>query len=132
MKRKRSLTRSIRSGPGSKGSGPPWSSRDEPNWLEAGTVSRLLNVLGCQNEATFNAAVSLGGSVHQDLITYRNYIAHHNRGTALKVRALARARRASPMLDPLELPLQLSHRKPYCLLVEWLSDIHTMMALVPE
>jgi hypothetical protein len=125
--------------PNSAQFGPPWTHREEPNWLDPGTVSTLLNRLGCSNEAGFHAAISIGSSVHQDLLTYRNFVGHRNRETALKLRNLIGAyqrtnltRRAPPVTDPLEMPLQLVSRKPYSLLTLWLTDLYTMVSLVPE
>jgi len=112
--------------------GGPWTSRDEPNWLNPGTVSLLLNHLRCANETDFHAAISLGGTAHQDLLTYRNFVAHRNRASATKVRTLARSNRLPSLLDPIELPLQPLRRRPYSLLVAWLFDLHTIVSLVPD
>lgn len=113
------------------GSGP-WTSRDEPNWLDPGNVSTLLHALGCANEAQFHAAISLGGTAHQDLLTYRNFLAHRNRATALKVRSLARKYRINGLIEPVEIPLQLPIRKSYSLLLWWLYDLQTMVSLMPD
>ena len=122
-----------------RGTGPPWTHRDEPDWLDPGNVSDLLNRLGCLNAAGFMGAVSLGSAVHQDLLTYRNFVGHRNAETAGKVRRLVAANRLrntiSPIAnvnDPLELPLQLVPQRPYSLLYLWLTDLRTMVSLVPE
>jgi len=112
--------------------GPPWVARDEPDWLDPGNVSRLLNSLSCSNSAGFNAAVSLGTSARQDLLSYRNFVAHRNRLTALKVRAVAARSSVYQDLDPVDLPLQRTRRSANTLLVDWIGELETMISLSPE
>jgi hypothetical protein len=114
------------------GSGPPWTSRQEPNWLDPANVSKLLHELGCANESGFQAAISLGTTVHQDLITYRNFAAHRNRKSAEKVRSLAVRHRIPSHFDPIELPLQLLPQRSYTLLASWLYDLTTVISFVPR
>ncbi len=117
--------------PSLRGQSGPWSPRDEPDWLDPATVSTLLHDSGADIEGGFQAAVSLGGTARQDLLTYRNFVAHRNRATALKVRRLCPDLTRAGSIDPLEIGLQHGRGRPQGLVLDWLDDLRTMCALLP-
>lgn len=110
----------------------PWTYRDEPDWGDASIVAKILFDLNCPVAADFGAAVSLGSSARPDLATFRNYVAHRNRGTALKVRDLAIRYSVDPSLEPLAIPLQIQRLRTQPIMMDWLDDLLTMAELLPS
>lgn len=117
--------------PSKVGLAGPWSHRDEPDWTDPGIVARLLAQASATIAPEVGAAVSIGSSARQDLATFRNYVAHQNRDTALKVRALGVQYRVSSGLAPIEIPLQAARHRPQSLLADWLDDLWAIVSFMP-
>lgn len=110
----------------------PWKKRDEPDWLDPATVSTLLRAAGADIEGGFHAAISLGSTARQDLSTYRNFVAHRNRDTALKVRNLCPDPSLKRSTSPLEIALLRGPGRPQPLVLDWIDDLRTMCSLLPS
>lgn len=109
----------------------PWTHREEPDWSDPGLVASLLVAAGCSIAGDFTTAVSVGSSARQDLATYRNFIAHRNRETALKVRRLGAENGLNDLIPPIDIPLQAARQRPQTLLVDWLDDLWTIVTFLP-
>ena len=66
-----------------------WDTRDEPKWHDSGTLLRLAKAYTFSNENHIQAAFTLGFTAHKNLVIFRNYYAHKNRGTQSKAQAVA-------------------------------------------
>ena len=108
-----------------------WVARDEPNWRDPNIVSRAMTSRSLSVTAGFLSAMSLGTGSYQRLFTYRNYVAHRNRDTALKVRRLAHDAGISATADPHELPYFRLPGRPQYLLGDWLDELEAIARTVP-
>jgi hypothetical protein len=109
-----------------------WDYRDEPNWMDPTIVSRTLHHLNLSNASGFTSAMSAGSGSYDRLYSCRNFVAHRNRGTALKVRQLARNEGVRHNLDPLELPHLPGRARPQSLVCDWLDELIAIVELVPQ
>lgn len=109
-----------------------WTHRDEPNWLDPRTTSSALMLLDLSNAAGFASALSAGSGIHDRVATCRNFVAHRNRGTAIKVRRLAREFGIVDEADPEELPFLRSPGRPQNLVSDWLEELIAIVELVPQ
>ena len=66
-----------------------WDTRDEPTWHDSNTLLRLATVYTFSNESHIQTAFTLGFTAHKNLVVFRNYYAHKNRGTQSKAQAIA-------------------------------------------
>ena len=111
----------------------PWSSRDEPTWHDVNVFLRLLAKAGCSNALDVATAISLGSSTLQDLTTYRNFAAHKNVDTALKVRRMQFSSYSIPrQIDPLDFPLVVAVGRSQSIVEDWLDDVDTIVSLLPD
>lgn len=113
------------------GGSPPWSYRDEPNWIDPSTVAALLDHFNFSNASDFRSALSAGQGLHERLFRYRNFVAHRNRRTALNVRKLAAESNVGSSLDPLEIPFQRRIGGSQPLICDWIDDMWAIAALLP-
>lgn len=109
-----------------------WRHRDEPNWLDPVVVSRSLVHLGLSNQAGFTSAMGAGSGSHEPLYTCRNFVAHRNRETAVKVRQLVRGAGILSVADPIELPHLPAVGRPQSLVADWVDELITIVELVPQ
>jgi len=96
--------------------------RDEPDWKQSSTLTRLLSGAGASNLTQVAAAVSIPGRVLQDLTTIRNFYGHRSEGTAQKARNKARFYGAAPDLHPTQLCLTIAPGRPQPVLSDWISE----------
>jgi hypothetical protein len=66
-----------------------WDTRDEPTWHDSNVLLRLATAYSFSNDAHIQTAFTLGFTAHKNLVVFRNYYAHKNRGTQNKAQALA-------------------------------------------
>ncbi|HEY5582300.1 MAG TPA: hypothetical protein VIK56_14280 [Rhodoferax sp.] len=66
-----------------------WDSRDEPTWHDANTLLKLSTAFSFTNDLDIQTAFSFGFTAHRNLVVFRNYYAHKNRGTKSKAQAIA-------------------------------------------
>jgi hypothetical protein len=110
----------------------PWTHRDEPNWLDPGIVLKLLIAHGLSNAAGFRNALGAGTGAHQRLLTFRNFVAHRGRRSALAVRDMTRKLGVRANSDPIELPFYRAPRRPVPLFTEWLVELRAIIQLSPN
>jgi hypothetical protein len=110
----------------------PWTNRDEPDWTNGGAVAALLVGAGSSTAVGFAAAVSLGTASREELATYRNFVAHSNRDTALKVRNIGATHGVGRSGQPLEIPLQRELHRPQSIVADWLDDLWAMISMMPS
>lgn len=108
-----------------------WKHKHEPDWRDPAIVSRLMAHFGLSTAAAFNHAMSVGSGSHQHLFTCRNFVAHRNRGTALKLRELATQRGVRGDGSPLELAFMPGRGRPQALMADWLDEFIAIVELLP-
>jgi hypothetical protein len=109
-----------------------WTPRDEPTWHDIGIVIRLFNLAQCSNAGGFASAWSVGSRASEYLTITRNFYAHRQENTALKVRRVARAMQAPARGEPGEIALQRGAGRPQSLIEDWLDDIEVIVQLIPR
>ncbi len=109
----------------------PWSYADEPNWLDPAIVSRLLHGLGLSNAQGFTNALGAGTRANERLSTFRNFVAHRDRGTALKVRRLIESLGIAATGDPMELPFHPIPHRPVSAFSAWVVELRSITQLCP-
>jgi len=102
--------------------------RDEPTWHSRREFLRTITLAGVTNSEQIAAALSLPSRVIDHLPTVRNFYAHRNEDTVLKVRRLA-LRYALPQMDhPTNLVRTRVTGRPSTILEEWLAELDTVIA----
>jgi hypothetical protein len=79
-----------------------------------------------------NGALSIGSSAIEHLTTTRNFLAHRNESTAVKLRRLGRSYGVGTPRDPLAVVFAVGHGRPQRIVEDWLDDIYTIFALFPR
>jgi hypothetical protein len=126
------LTFAIRTErPRATGKGP-WSHRDEPTWHDPNVLVRILNKAACSNAAGVNAALSLGSNAIEHLTITRNFLAHRNETTAVKLRRLGSRYGVGAPTDPLAVVFAFGYGRPQRIVDDWLDDIFTIVSLFPR
>jgi hypothetical protein len=115
---------------GLKGSGP-WRMRDEPAWHDVPMFLRIMNLSKCSTAPGTNAAWSIGTSSMLHLTFVRNYFAHRNRETAVRVKSLGSAYRLGQVNRPEDVLLSRARGRPQIVLEDWLDDLETVIKLMP-
>lgn len=110
----------------------PWKHRDEPTWHDPNVIIRILNRAGCSNARGVSGALSIGSSAIEHLTTTRNFLAHRNESTAVKLRRLGRSYGVGTPRDPLAVVFAVGHGRPQRIVEDWLDDIYTIFALFPR
>lgn len=115
---------------GLKGSGP-WRMRDEPAWHDVTMFLRILNLARCSTAPGANAAWSIGTNALEHLTIARNYLAHRNRETALRVRGLNATYKVGRLDRPDELLVSRGRNRPQMVIEDWLDDLEAVVELMP-
>lgn len=105
--------------------------RTEPNWTNPATVAKLLEGKGMSNYPGFRRALGLSAGRHEEFSTYRNFVAHRNRDTALKVHSLAARRGIHGYGDPLEVGFHVARRPSKVLFLDWIDRFIAVSSEVP-
>ena len=66
-----------------------WDTRDEPTWHDSNTLLTLSTAFNFSNDLDIKTAFTFGFTAHKNLVVFRNYYAHKNRGTKDKSQAIA-------------------------------------------
>lgn len=113
---------------------PPsgWTHRQEPNWLDPNIVARALANLSLSNYLGFTRALAASTGSYQPIYTCRNFVAHRNRETALKVRSLVRKYGVAPRADPSELPHLPAVGRPQSLISDWIDELIVVVEELPQ
>ena len=118
--------------PSLKGHTGPWTQSQEPNWLDPGIVLRLLNSHGLSNATGFSNALAAGTRANEALLTYRNFVAHRGRGSALKVRTMMKKVGVGATGDPIELPFYRARNRPVTVFSDWVIELRSIIQLSPN
>lgn len=110
----------------------PWAHSEEPNWLDPAIVGRLLAAHELSNATGFNLALGAGTRANERLLTFRNFVAHRDRRTALKVRDLARHSGIRASGDPMELPFHRLPKRPVSAFTDWIAELRAIIELCPN
>lgn len=133
MRVERALTSAVQTiDPGARGRRGPWSHRDEPNWLDPGIILRLLQSHGLSNATGFQNALAAGTGANERLLTFRNFVAHRGRRSALAVRRMTRSLGVLVAADPIELPFHNAPKRPVSLFTEWVIELRSIVQLSPN
>lgn len=90
----------------------PWKHRDEPTWHDPNVIVRVLNKAGCSNAKGVSDALSIGSRAIEHLTTTRNFLAHRNETTAVKVRRLGAQYGLRAPADPLAVVFAVGPGRP--------------------
>ena len=126
------LTFAIRTErPRTTGTGP-WKHRDEPTWHDPNVIVRVLNSAHSSNASEVSSALSIGSEAIDHLTTTRNFLAHRNESTALKLRRLAPYYGIRAPEDPLAVLFAFRRGRPQRVVEDWMDDIFTIFSLFPR
>jgi hypothetical protein len=90
-----------------------WDTRDEPTWHDANTLLKLSSAFAFSNDSDIQTAFTFGFTAHKNLIVFRNYYAHKNRGTRGKAQAIAVHYLIPQRLHPTDILLALPFTQNY-------------------
>lgn len=110
----------------------PWESRDKPAWHDPNVIIRVLNRAGCSNAKGVNDALSIGSRAIEHLTTARNFLAHRNETTALRVRALGSHYGVGAVTEAVAVVFAVGYGRPQRIVEDWLDDIYTIVSLFPR
>ena len=80
----------------------------------------------------FLAAMGPAKGSNERLQTFRNFVAHRGRKSALKVRDLARQAGLLVSGDPLELLFHRAPKRPVSVFTEWIIELRSVVELLPR
>lgn len=126
------LTFSVKTERPRKTGNGPWKHRDEPTWHDPNVIIRILGKAGCSNAKGVNNALSIGSKAIEHLTTTRNFLAHRNETTAVKVRRLGNHYGVGTRGDPLAVVCAFGDGRPQRIVEDWLDDIYTIFSLFPR
>jgi hypothetical protein len=113
---------------------PPWGWSDEPFWAQTGVLLDAMDEIGASNRGTIATALGVPNKVLGHLPKFRHFFAHRNRQTANRLRPLISSYSISPGLRPtdaLATPASgPSGPRPQPLLLDWVDDVHNVVALI--
>ena len=110
----------------------PWAHHQEPNWLDPIIVHRLMQAEQLSNAQGFFTALGAGTGANQHLLTFRNFVAHRGRVTALKVRNRVRSSGLMCAADPIELPFYRAPKRPISIFTTWIVEMRSIVELLPK
>lgn len=109
-----------------------WGRRDEPKWYDLNIFVRSCNEINCSYMPDINVALSIGTRAYVDLPIIRNYYAHRNNSTSLKVKNLASSYGISQLLSPTEILCAYPIMAFRPLILDILDDLYISMELLCE
>ena len=84
------------------------------------------------NAQGFLTALGAGTGANENLLTFRNFVAHRGRATALKVRKLVRSAGLMSAADPIELPFYRAPKRPISIFTTWIVELRSIVELLPK
>lgn len=101
-----------------------WDTRDEPTWHDSNTLLKLSIAYAFSNSADIQTAFTFGFTAHKNLVVFRNYYAHKNRGTRGKAQAQAIQYLIPQRLHPTAILLSTPSTSPSTNLIElWIEEL---------
>lgn len=109
-----------------------WGRREEPKWHDIQVFIRSCQAISCSYIPDIQSALSIGTRVYTDLPVIRNYYAHRNNSTALKVKNLAPFYGISSSLLPTDILFSYPLSVPRPLIISILDDLYTSVEFLCE
>ena len=106
--------------------------RHEPTWHDPNAIIRILRAANCSNADGVSGALSIGSRAIDHLTTTRNFLAHRNERTALKLRRLAPYYGIRAPRDPVAVLFASGYGRPQRIVEDWIDDIFTIFSLFPR
>lgn len=101
-----------------------WDTRDEPTWHDSNTLLKLSIAYAFSNSSDIQTAFTFGFTAHKNLVVFRNYYAHKNRGTRSKAQILANQYLIPQRLHPTAILLGTPSTSPSMNLIElWTEEL---------
>lgn len=114
--------------PSSSGS---WDTRDEPKWYDSNTIIKISEHYDFSNSSDIKTAFSFGFTAHKNLVVFRNYYAHRNRGTKQKAQNIAAQHGIRTNQHPTEILLDYPLLSPSVSLIEtWRGELAQTISLL--
>lgn len=108
-----------------------WDTRDEPTWHDANTLLNLSSTFSFSNDSDIQTAFTFGFTAHKNLVVFRNYYAHKNRGTRSKAQAIAVNYLIPQRLHPTEILLATPSSSPSMSLIQlWIEELTQTVELL--
>jgi hypothetical protein len=101
--------------------------RDEPKWHVLSSLLNSCDQVGVSNYTLITASVSIPSRVFQDLLVFRNYFAHKNRGTEAAAIRLAPFLAVSGNLSPYEILVQRPVGRSAPQLKIWIGELDAVV-----
>ena len=108
-----------------------WDTRDEPTWHDSNTLLKLSIAYAFSNSPDIQTAFTFGFTAHKNLVVFRNYYAHKNRGTKSKAQAIAIQYLLPQRLHPTTILLGTPSSSPSSNLIElWAEELSQTIELL--
>jgi hypothetical protein len=108
-----------------------WDTRDEPTWHDSNTLIALATKYAFSNLADIQTAYSFGFTAHKNLVVFRNYYAHRNRGTKERAQNVAAQYGIRTNQHPSDILLDYPLSTPGSSLLQiWLGELQHTIALL--
>lgn len=108
-----------------------WDTRDEPAWHDSNTIIKIASYYSFSNKNDINTAFSFGFTAHKNLVVFRNYYAHRNRGTKQKAQNIASQYGIRTNQHPTEILLDYPLSYPGISLLEiWRGELEQTISLL--
>ena len=109
-----------------------WPRRSEPKWHDLNNFRRSCQAINCSYMVDIETALSIGTRAYDDLPTMRNYYAHRNEATGIKVRNLAQHYGISSSFSPTEILCSLPLNAGRPLILDILDDLYLSIEFLCE
>lgn len=105
-------------------------SRGEPIWHDFNAFGRAMNALQLADQTRLTAGLAYSPRVFTDLPPCRNFFAHRSRGTASKVKTVARRNGINPNLPASDVVCSHPSGRAQPLVVDWLDDLTAIVEIL--
>ena len=106
--------------------------RDEPTWHSRRELIKVGRIVALSNLAQLQAALALPSAVIDDLPTARNFYAHRNYETAVKLKNLMGRYVMPTQAHPTELLRRSVLGRPVSVLEEWIEELDDVVSAMGE
>ena len=100
-----------------------WHRRDEPTWHDYNTMLSGSTVLNLNNDILINNAFSSPNRVFKDLVVFRNFFAHKNKGTEQAARLLALQYGIPSTYRPSSILMQKATSRTQEIIYDWIDEL---------
>ena len=106
--------------------------RDEPTWHSRREVLKVGRIVALSNLPQLQTALALPSAVIEDLPTVRNFYAHRNCETAVKVRKLMGGYVMPTQTHPTEFLRRSVLGRPVSVLEEWIEELDNVVSAMGQ